>query len=94
MGNNISVNKNVSYIKERVLFSPQDRANYVMCGNWISREVITYNKRHKEDRRDLYMCARHHLCAQEDQCFPKAADLGKIMEDVGQMLQVNMRRTQ
>lgn len=86
--------KNVSYIKERVLFSPKDGANYVMCGNWISREVIRYNKRHREDRRDFYTCARHHLRAQEDQCFPKAADLGKIMEDVGQMLQVNMRRTQ
>lgn len=40
-----------------------------------------------------------HVCstspaAQKDQCFPKAADLGKIMEDGGQMLQVNMRGIQ
>lgn len=84
----------MSYIKEGILSSPKDRTNYVMRGNCISGEDIRYNERHKEDRCDFYMCARHHLHAQEDKCFPKAADLGKIMEDVGQMLQVNMRSTQ
>lgn len=52
----------------------------------MNGEVIRYNDLHKK-RHDIYICILHHLSAQEDQWFIEAAELRKIMEDVGQMLQ-------
>lgn len=53
----------------------------------MNGEVIRYNDLHKKKTCEIYICILHHLSAQEDQWFIEAAELGKIMEDVGQMLQ-------